>query len=153
MLSEESVVLSGGTSNTNYAILTVLQSLNKNMTEMGESLRSLKRKRETQTPTTAEPAKRKRISPSTGDGSDSEESDADKLLDANERPKVVGEKSNGSTCETSADNESDSLLDEIAQSLTDTEKTAPKVSEKLAKIVNLRWLNKLDETNLKEKVG
>ena len=151
LLSEESDVLSGGTSNTNYAILTVLQSLNKNMTEMGESLRSLKRKRETQTPTTAEPAKRKRISPSTGDGSDSEESDADKLLDANKRPKVVGDKSNGSTCETSADNESDSLLDEIAQSLTDTEKTAPKVSEKLAKIVNLRWLNKLDETNLKEK--
>ena len=151
LLSEESDVLSGGTSNTNYAILTVLQSLNKNMTEMGESLRSLKHKGETQTPTTAEPAKRKRKSPSTGDGSDSEESDADKLLDANKRPKVVGEKSNGSTCETSADNESDSLLDEIAQSLTDTEKTAPKVSEKLAKIVNLRWLNKLDETNLKEK--
>ena len=56
-----------------------------------------------------------------------------------------------STCETSADNESDSLLDEIVQSLTDMEKTAPKVSEKLAKIVNLRWLNKLDKTNLKEK--
>ena len=84
-------------------------------------LRSLKQKGETQTPTTAEPAKQK--FPSTGDGSDSEESDADKLLDANKRPKVVGEKSNGSTCETSADNESDSLLDEIAQSLTDTEKT------------------------------
>ena len=31
------------------------------------------------------------------------------------------------------------------------QKTAPKLSEKLAKIVNLRWLNKLDETNLKEK--
>ena len=43
------------------------------------------------------------------------------------------------------------MLDEIAQSLTDTEKTAPKVSEKLAKIVNLRWLNKLADTHLKEK--
>ena len=30
-------------------------------------------------------------------------------------------------------------------------KTAPKVSEKLAKIVNLRWFTKLNETNLKEK--
>ena len=50
LLSEESDVLSGGTSNTNYAILTVLQSLNKSMTEMGESLRSLKQKGETQTP-------------------------------------------------------------------------------------------------------
>lgn len=150
LLSEDSDVPSGGPSDTNYAILAVLQSLNKNMTEMGESLRSLKQKGETQTPTTAEPAK-KRKSPSRGDDSDSEESDADKLLAANKRPKVVADKSNCSTGETSADDESDSLLDEIAQSLTDTEKTAPKVSEKLAKIVNLRWLNKLDETNLKEK--
>ena len=103
-----------------------------------------------QTPRTAEPAK-KRKSPSTGDDSDSQESDAEELLAANKRPKVVADKSNGSTCETSAEDESDSLLDEIAQSLTDTEKTAPNVTEKLAKIVNLRWLNKLDETNLKEK--
>ena len=35
LLSEESDVLSGGTFNTNYAILCVLQSLNKNMTEIG----------------------------------------------------------------------------------------------------------------------
>ena len=151
LLSEESDVPSGGPSDTNYAILTVLQSLNKNMTEMGESLRSLKQKGETQTPTTAEPAK-KRKSPSRSNDSDSEESDADKLLAANKRPKVVADKSNCSTGETSADDESDSLLDEIAQSLTDMEKTAPKVSGNLAKIVNLRWLNKLDETNLKEKL-
>ena len=150
LLSEEPDVRSGGTSDTNYAILAVLQSLNKNMTEMGESLRSLKQKGETQTPKTAEPAE-KRKSPSTGDDSDSQESDAEELLAANKRPKVVADKSNGSTCETSAEDESDSLLDEIAQSLTDTEKTAPNVTEKLAKIVNLRWLNKLDETNLKEK--
>ena len=150
LLSEEPDVHSGGTSDTNYAILAVLQSLNKNMTEMGESLRSLKRKGETQTPKTAEPAKKRKF-PSTGDDSDSQESDAEELLAANKRPKVVADKSNGSTCDTSAEDESDSLLDEIAQSLTDTEKTAPNVTEKLAKIVNLRWLNKLDETNLKEK--
>ena len=56
-------------------------------------------------------------------------------------------------CEDSAgDDEGDSLLDEIAQLLTDTEKTALKVLEKLAKIINLRWLNKLDNTDLKEKL-
>ena len=120
------------------------------MTEIGELLRSLKQKEETQAPTMAEPAK-KRKSLSTGDDSDSEESNAEKLLAANKRPEVFADKSNGSTCETSADNKSNSLLNEIKQSLTNTEKTAPKVSEKLAKIVNLRWLNKLDETNLKEK--
>ena len=42
LLSEESNVLSEGTSSTNNAILAVLQSLNKNMTVMGESLRSLR---------------------------------------------------------------------------------------------------------------
>ena len=50
LLSEESDVLSGETSNTDYAILAVLQSPNKNMTEMCESLRSLKQKGETKTP-------------------------------------------------------------------------------------------------------
>jgi len=69
LLSEESDVLPEGTSSTNNAILTVLQSLNKNMTVMGESLRSLQQKGETQTPTMAEPAK-KRKPPSIGDDSD-----------------------------------------------------------------------------------
>ena len=125
LLSEESDVPSGGPSYTNYAILAVLQSLNKNMTEMGESLRSLKQKGETQTPTTAEPAK-KRKSPSRGDYSDSEESDADKLLAANKRPKVVADKSNCSTGETSADDESDSLLDLKSRSLSPSRRKLPR---------------------------
>ena len=61
LLSEESDVPSGGISDTNYAIFAVLQSLNKNMTEMGESLRSLKQKGKTKTPTTVEPAKKMKI--------------------------------------------------------------------------------------------
>ena len=120
------------------------------MTEMRESLRSLKQKGETQTPTTVEPAKKRKY-PSTGDDSDTEESDADTLLAANKRPKVVADKSNDSTCETSADDESDSLIDEIAQSLTYTEETAPKVSKTCKDRKLIRWLNKFDETNLKEK--
>ena len=62
LLSEDT----GGTSSTNDPLLAVLQSLNKNMAVMGESLRSLKQNGEAQTPTTAESAK-KRKSPSTGD--------------------------------------------------------------------------------------
>ena len=73
-------------------------------------------------------------------------------MTANKRQKVVSIESNGSTGAANAgDNESDPLLDGIAQSLTETEKTAPKISDKLAKIVNLRWLNKLDDATLKEK--
>ena len=33
------------------------------------------------------------------------------------------------------------------------DKTDPKVSDKLAKIINLRWFNKLDNSNLKDKCG
>ena len=120
LLSEESDVLFGGTFNTNYAILCVLQSLNKNMTEIGGIAQVFK----TDTGKLTEPAK-KRKSPSAGDDSDSEEPDPDKLLATNKRQKFVADWSNGSMCETSADETSDSLLDEIAQSLTDTEKTAP----------------------------
>ena len=132
LLGEDTDVPSGGTSSTNDPLLAVLQSLNKNMAVMGESLRSLKQNREAQTPTMAESAK-KRKSPSTGDDSDSEVSDADKLLASNKWPKFVTNKS-----QTCADDESDCLLDEIAQSLTNTEKTSLKVSDKLGNIINLR---------------
>ena len=83
-------------------------------------IRTLKQKGETQT--TAEPAK-KRKSLSTGDDSDSEEFGAYKLLAANKWPKLVADNSNGSTCETSSDSQSGSLLNDITPSLTDTEKT------------------------------
>ena len=155
LLSEEHEDITGGTKSSSETItLSILQSLNQlntNMAAMGESLKLLHSKGETLSPTTAESA-RKWKSPSTRDDSESEESDADKLLAEGKQPKVAGKESNGSTCGDSAgDDESDSLPDEIAQSLTDTEKTASKISEKLAKIVNLRWLNKLDDTHLKEK--
>ena len=156
LLSEEHKDITGGTKSGSETITrSILQSLNHlntNMVAMGESLKLLHSKGETLSPPTAESA-RKRKSPSTRDDSESEESDADKLLAEGKQPKVAGKESNGSTCGDSAgDDESDSVLDEIAQSLTDTEKTASKVSEKLAEIVNLRWLNNLDDTYLKEKL-
>ena len=152
LLSDEHEdIIEGTTSGSDNVTVSILQSLNQlntNMATMGESLKLRHTKEETLPPTTEESA-RKRKSPSTRDDSETEESDADKLLAANKRRKVAGNESNGSTCEDSTGyDEGDSLLDEIAQSLTDTEKTAPKVSEKLAKIVNLRWLNKLDDTHL-----
>ena len=45
----------------------------------------------------------------------------------------------------------DTLLDEIIQSMNETEKTDAKISEKLAKIVKNRWLNKLSNGQLKGK--
>ena len=134
LLRDEGEDILGGTENVNGSLLTLHQTMNTNMANMSESLKLLQKNGETQAP---QP---------TADDSNSEKSDADVLLTDNKRQKVVNE-SNGAT----QDDEADALLDEIAQSLTETEKTAPKVSEKLANIVNLRWLNKLDDKNLKEK--
>ena len=156
LLSEEPDVLidetTKGSENVTVSILQSLTQLNSNMAAMGDSLRLLHTtyKGETLTPKAAEPAQKRKATSDTSETGES--SDADELLNASKRQKVVGDDTDSSTCDNAAqDDESDSLLDEIAQSLTDTEKTAPKVSEKLAKIVNLRWLNKLDDTNLKDK--
>ena len=45
----------------------------------------------------------------------------------------------------------DPLLDEIAQSLDETERTGDPVSDKLALIANKRWNHKLSDDQLKEK--
>jgi tRNA A37 threonylcarbamoyladenosine synthetase subunit TsaC/SUA5/YrdC len=45
----------------------------------------------------------------------------------------------------------DPLLDEISQTLKETEKTSPKIAPKLANIINKWWLNKLTDDQLKEK--
>lgn len=46
----------------------------------------------------------------------------------------------------------DDVLDDIAQSLDETERTAEPVSEKLANVANKSWLHKLSEDQLKAKV-
>ncbi|KAL9976889.1 hypothetical protein ACROYT_G014230 [Oculina patagonica] len=108
LLSEEpdhGVIIERTTSGSDIVTASILQSLtqlNTNMAAMGESLKLLHTKGETLTPTTAESA-RKRKSSSARDVSETEESDADKLLDANKRPRVVGNESSGSTCEDSAE--------------------------------------------------
>ena len=57
LLSEDTDILSG----TNDPLLAVLQSLNKNMAVMGESLRSSKQNGEAQTSRTAESTKKTEI--------------------------------------------------------------------------------------------
>ena len=65
-------------------------------------------------------------------------SDADGLLaDTSKQQKTANNESDNTACGDHAD-EDDSLLDEITQSLSETEKTDPKVSDKLAKIITLR---------------
>ena len=65
----------------------------------------------------------------------------------NQRPKCTG---GGQAVQDDTENK-DCLLVDIAQSLTYREKSAPMVADKLAEIVNLRWLSKLNDNAFKEK--
>ena len=129
--SKSSTVLSENAEQT--ALLT---SMNETMKAMSESLRG---SGETPTPKPADSAKRGR---KTNNGShdllsDSAKSDADQLLESNKRQKIQD-----------GDEEEDTLLDEIVQSMNETD---AKISEKLEKIVENRWFNKLRDGQLKEK--
>ena len=132
--SKTSTVLS-----ENAELMALLTSMNETMKAMSESLRG---SGETPTPKPADSARRGR---KTNNGSydllrDSAKSDADQLLESNKRQKIQD-----------GDEEEDTLLDEIIQSMNETENTDAKILEKLAKIVENRWLNKLSDGQLKEK--
>ena len=132
--SKTSTVLS-----ENAELMALLTSMNETMKAMSESLRG---SGETPTPKPADSARRGR---KTNNGSydllrDSAKSDADQLLESNKRQKIQD-----------GDEEEDTLLDEIVQSMNETEKTDAKISEKLEKIVENRWFNKLSDGQLKEK--
>ena len=129
--SKSSTVLS-----ENAELMALLTSMNETMKAMSESLRG---SGETPTPKPADSAKRGR---KTNNGShdllsDSAKSDADQLLESNKRQKIQD-----------GDEEEDTLLDEIVQSMNETD---AKISEKLEKIVENRWFNKLRDGQLKEK--
>ena len=129
--SKSSTVLS-----ENAELMALLTSMNETMKAMSESLRG---SGETPAPKLADSAKRGR---KTNNGSydllsDSAESDADQLLESNKRQKIQD-----------GDEEEDTLLDEIVQSMNETD---AKISEKLEKIVENRWFNKLSDGQLKEK--
>ena len=118
--SKSSTVLS-----ENAELMALLTSMNETMKAMSESLRG---SGETPTPKPADSAKRGR---KTNNGShdllsDSAKSDADQLLESNKRQKIQD------------GDEEDTLLDEIVQSMNETENTDAKILEKLAKIVENR---------------
>ena len=58
----------------------------------------------------------------------------------------------GNTPSAGSADKDDELLNEIAQGFESYEKTDPKVTQKLADIVNKRWASELDETKLKDKL-
>lgn len=89
------------------------------------------------------------------DNEEDTQSDADKLLNqhGNKRQKVVNDDNINGSDGTKGDHVTDDpLLEEIAQAMNEGEQTDPKIAEQLAKIINLRWLNKLNEEQLRQKL-
>ena len=138
--------------------MTLLTKMNNNIQAMGESLERLNQsQRETRTLSVlqAESANKRRISVSEELDTEELQSDGEMLLEnACKRQKTCAKVppgcSGGQEVQDDTEDE-DSLLIDIAESLTDSEKTAPKVADKLAEIVNSRWLSKLNVNALKEK--
>ena len=75
--------------------------------------------------------------------SESDNSDCEELLT---------DKADSGATNGQRDESPDGLLDEIAQSLDETERTDEAVAEKLADIANKRWLQMLSDEKLKEKL-
>ncbi|KAK2561863.1 hypothetical protein P5673_015256 [Acropora cervicornis] len=115
--------------------------MSKNVSEFYFETGIIRRVNEGQKPTPKPADSPKRGRKTNNDSlSDSAKSDADQLLESNKLQKLQD-----------GDEEEDALLDEIVQSMNETEKTDAKISGKLAKIVENRWLNKLSDGELKEK--
>lgn len=119
--------------NTNAFMVKMMSNLSQNMAAMSESL---KRFHDGADEETTPPAggKKSRHTPESGI-----------TADVND---LLNEGETSGTAQTAGETD---VLDEIVQSLDESEKTAEPVSEKLAKIADKAWLHKLSEDQLKEK--
>ena len=147
-------------------ILACLTSLNANMLAVNTSLQQFRSDLHM-----GEPATNWSISSDKAELSeqeDDQQSDADKLLNqqGSKRRRIADDSTpegiesvinndshnNGKDHTGSQVQEEDPLLAEIAQAMDEGEKTAPNISDQLAKIINSRWLNKLKDESLREKL-
>lgn len=140
ILHDEPLVPPSGTENTtNHEMMAIMADLSQNMAVMSESLKRIHKERDE-----AEPAVRKksRTSPESGL--------------SNEVAALLNEGETGGKTPESTPGELDAegdVLDDIAQSLDETERTDEPVSEKLANIANKTWQHHLPDEQLKEQTG
>ena len=141
---------------TNERFMDLLSKMNDNICALGVSLN--KRQHEsivsdqssTNTAVSAKKAKTCSLSESVPDN----ESDSEALLRNDEQGHPNCNENTLEDDEQQAANMADvddPLLEEIAQSFDETERTGDPVSDKLALIANKRWNHKLSEDQLKEK--
>ena len=142
-LEEETALLSEGhleaqQGNLLQLLRPVLTSLNTNMTAMNESLKRLHDVDKHGDKEAESASKKPRHSPEPGISSE-----VNDLLTEGQ----TAQDKNSNTTESQ-----DDVLDDIAQSLDEAERTAEPVSEKLANVANKSWLHKLSDDQLKAKV-
>ena len=156
LLNEEEQDQTDEDLSTNERFMELLSKMNDNICALGVSLN--KRKHEsivsdqpsTNTAVSAKKAKTSSLSESVSDN----ESDSEALLGNAEQGHHNGNENTSNEDEQQPANMADvddPLLDEIAQSLDETERTGDPVSDKLALIANKRWNHKLSDDQLKEK--
>lgn len=119
----------------NNPMVDMLANINQNMQQMSESLKRLHGADEAES---AKKVKKSRPLPESGSTASITNNDVVDLLQEGEE-------------EVNNDGQEVDVLDEIAQSLNEAEKTGEAVSEKLANIANKSWLHKLSEEQLREK--
>ena len=133
----------------------VLKNLSKVLTDMSSSMLSMEQlmKRINQGKRSDPPAKKRQRSNSSKvqeDGAASDTSDGENLLNATEPP--VDSATEGQASVTCARLEHDALLSEISQDFDQEEDLGPNINQQLADIINKRWLAKLNEAKVKEKM-
>jgi hypothetical protein len=156
LLNEEEQDQTDEDLSTNERFMELLSKMNDTIWALGVSLN--KRKHEsivsdqpsTNTAVSAKKAKTSSLSESVSDN----ESDSEALLGNAEQGQHNGNKNTSNEDEQQPANMADvddPLLDEIAQSLDETERTGDHVSDKLVLIANKRWNHKLSDDQLNEK--
>ena len=140
---------------SNERFMDLLVKMNDNICALGVSLN--KRQHESivsEQSSTAVSAKKAKINSLSASVSDNE-SDSEALLGNTSHEPANGNEHSSREDEQQPDvnmaDVDDPLLDEIAQSLDESERTSDPVSEKLALIANKRWNQKLSDDQLKEK--
>ena len=122
-------------------MMNILTQMSANLNTVNESLKHLLQSNST-TADAAVPAKKAKLAAEVT-WSESDNSDCEELLT---------NKADSGATNGQRDESPDGLLDEIAQSLDETERTDEAVAEKLAVIANKRWLQMLSDEKLKEKL-
>lgn len=154
---KEEALLSGTTENDERISVDSTKTLAAIMSTMNDNMNSILKRLSVVEAERAPPRKKRRLaaaepseSGASEDGEISECSDSENLVKENNGETPGLNKGQDGQANTLVPGEN--LLSEIAQDYDTEATTSPSVSQKLAEIVNKRWMTKLEENKLKTKM-